>query len=1226
MGKKKVLRMIASVMTAAMVMTGIQFPQTVVNAASSIIYSDDMESEADGWTVTWEDKDAGSVSREANEWAENNTSTWWHFTSSVKQNVKLSYTVSDLDAGSYTASIDADGDNAENMTAGSISIVSGEANPVEQEMVFDGWDVWNTAETEGLTVGEADAITITISITMGASGYFDLDNIILAKEVLEEEEKTAKLADLNTLVQSCTLLAETAYTTESFAALTTALTAAKEICANADEKTLEQITAAYDDLKSAKDALVSADFVDNAGIFVTRVDGLGTDFIKGVDVSSYISIREAGVTFLDWNGNQIDDGQFFEQLKEAGVNYVRIRVWNNPYDEALNGYGGGNNDLAKAKTIGKWATEAGMRVLIDFHYSDFWADPAKQQAPKAWENFTVEEKVNAVSTFTKDSLNELLAAGVDVGMVQVGNETTDGICGESDWETMCQIFNAGSAAIREVSQSSETEIMVALHFTNPEKSGAYASIAKTLNDNNVDYDIFASSYYPYWHGTLDNLTAVLKNVADTYGKKVMVAETSWATTLEDGDGHDNTVRSGSNDSGLDYAISVQGQANEIRNVIQAVADVGEAGIGVMYWEPAWIPVQVYDADAQDAETVLTSNKQKWETYGCGWASSYAGEYDAEDAGQWYGGSAVDNQALFDFNGKPLASLNVFKYVNTGAAAAKELDTVTNPDRIELTYGEDVTAMLPQTVEGVYNDGTTETFPVVWSADDIAAITSCGTYTVNGTASYTNALGVTSEAATTCTVLVLPENLLVQGDFESGYDAWTVSGNGVDGKLTEDSLRGSQALHFWSDSAVEFTLKQSVKVKESGIYSGYMYIQGGDAGDAQKITITVTNQTTAETKTAAAELNGWKNWQQPKAENIKASAGDMLEVQICVSAAANAWGTLDDVFLYRTAVLQEYGITYVLDGGENASSNPSVYNELQQISLENPSKTGYTFDGWYCDSSFQNRVREIAAGTTGELTFYAKWIKNEILVNTIKLNQTDLRLLPGKKQTLTAAINPSDASNQKLTWSSANEKVATVDAQGRVTAVKAGKTTITVTATDHSAATASCKITVPYRITYKLNKGSNHSDNPDNYYNQKITLKNPSRKGYTFVGWYTDSKYKKKITSIAKSSKKNITVYAKWTKVSVGKASVKKVSSTQKQKAKVTINKVSRATGYQIVYSTDAKFKKGVKKVTVTGTTKTLSKLSKGKTYYVKVRAYQLDSAKNKVYGSYSKVKKVKIKK
>ncbi len=237
---------------------------------------------------------------------------------------------------------------------------------------------------------------------------------------------------------------------------------------------------------------------------------------------------------------------------------------------------------------------------------------------------------------------------------------------------MCKLFSAGSAAVREVSEAFETDILVALHFTNPE-SGKYETFAKILAQNEVDYDVFASSYYPYWHGTLENLTETLSAIAEKYDKYVIVAETSWAYTLEDGDGSGNTVAEGTNDTAYGdlvyYDFSVQGQADEISAVISAMAETTN-GIGVFYWEPAWIPVQVYDADADDAETILEENQEIWETYGSGWASSYAAEYDPDDAGVYYGGSAVDNQALFDFEGHPLESLKTFEYVKTGTTAER----------------------------------------------------------------------------------------------------------------------------------------------------------------------------------------------------------------------------------------------------------------------------------------------------------------------------------------------------------------------------------------------------------------------------------------------------------------------------------------------------------------------------------------------------------------------------
>lgn len=257
------------------------------------------------------------------------------------------------------------------------------------------------------------------------------------------------------------------------------------------------------------------------------------------------------------------------------MNYIRARIWHDPYDENGNGYGGGNNDLEAAIEIGKRAAQYDMKLLANFHYSDFWADPAKQQVPKAWKNLSFEDKKTAVYEYTKESLEKMIAAGVNVGMVQVGNETNSAFIGETNWTNISELFNEGSRAVREV----DSDIMIALHFTNPETSGRYANIAKTLDENNVDYDVFASSYYPFWHGTLNNLTSVLQQVANTYQKDVMVVETSYTYTTEDGDGHPNTAPSETGQT-LNYPVSVQGQATAVRDVIGAVVNVGEAGIGV----------------------------------------------------------------------------------------------------------------------------------------------------------------------------------------------------------------------------------------------------------------------------------------------------------------------------------------------------------------------------------------------------------------------------------------------------------------------------------------------------------------------------------------------------------------------------------------------------------------------------------------------------------------------
>ena len=1192
-------------------------------AGTNLLTNGEFESNASGWifTLGGETYEPTLKSAGSDEWMKNNTTGYINVYTDSEQEFVMSQEVTGLSEGTYTATIRVEGEATSSIAADLKFYANEEAVAVNT----DGYNSWTEYTIEDIAVEESGSITVKLAGTLGAKYWMDIDDVTLTKNQSAEEEKEEAVSNLTSLITACKALSESDYTADSWSALQTAITAAEVVAADAENKTVDEINEAVTALQEAKDALVDASIVDTGanGIYVKKVEGLGDDFIKGVDVSSYVSLIDSGVKFRDWDGNVITDQQFFDQLKEAGVNYVRIRVWNDPYDSEGNGYGGGNNDLAKAKTIGKWATEAGMKVLIDFHYSDFWADPDKQQAPKVWADYTIDEKVKAVSEYTTKSITELRDAGVDVGMVQVGNETNNGVCGETSWENMCKIFDAGADAVHAIDSS----ILVAVHFANPEKSGTYATYAKNLSDNEVSYDVFASSYYPYWHGTLDNLTSVLSNIATTYGKKVMVAETSWATTLEDGDGHENTVRDGNNDTyqaGMDYAFTVQGQANEVRSVIQAVRDVGDAGIGVFYWEPAWIPVQVYDSTASDAEAVLASNKAAWEKYGSGWAASYAGEYDAKDAGKWYGGSAVDNQALFDFNGKPLASLNVFKYVDTGATTTKRLDGVTDPDDIEVSYGADITAALPSEVTVEYNDGTKDTASVSWNSEEIAAIVAYGTYTVHGTISYTDESGNTTTLYPKCKVSVLPENLLQQGGFEDGADAWTVEGVGAKGVSDETPRTGNQEFHYYiADSAIDFTLTQSITAAQSGVYSSYLYIQGS-ADTAVELTLTNDTQKTSQSDTANCE--GWKIWQQPKAEGVVATAGDQLTVSIHVTGEAAGWGSIDDVYLYQAESYEQYTITYELNGGTNNASNPACYDETMEVTFKEPTKDGCTFAGWYLDADYKEATTGIAKGSTGAITVYAKWVSDNVPVSKVTLNKTKVGLGKGKTITLKAAVTPEEATNADVTWTSSNPKVATVDANGKVKALKFGKAKITAEAADGSGSKAVCEVTCGYTITYKLNKGTNSEKNPGAYYNEKVTLKNATRKGYTFAGWYADKKFKKKVTAIAKGTKKNVTLYAKWTKVSVGKATLSKAANGSKQSIKVTVKKVEGAKGYRIVYSTDKKFKKNVESVWSKKTGATIKGLEKGKTYYVKVCAYKVDSQKNKVFGSYSSVKKVKIKK
>lgn len=642
---------------------------------------------------------------------------------------------------------------------------------------------------------------------------------------------------------------------------------------------------------------------EEAEVYVEPIENLSEDFVRGVDISSILVEEASGVVYYNEAGEEQD---IFQTLAENGVNYVRVRVWNDPYDENGNGYGGGNNDAAAAAKIGARAAKYGMKLCVDFHYSDFWADPAKQMCPKAWEGMTIEEKSEALYQYTKESLTQIIDAGADVGMVQIGNEINNGMSGETDWTKKRQLLQAGSKAVREVAQEKGQEIQIAVHFTEiDDKTGTFGNALK-LEEKEIDYDIFAVSYYPFWHGTIENLTEVLTTIANDYGKKVMVVENSYLYTTEDGDGSGNSV--GEADVQPEYAANVQGQVNEIRDVCAAVAAVGEAGIGYFYWEPAWIPVNVYDDSATDAAEVLAKNKESWEKDGSGWASSYAAGYDPKDAGQYYGGSSWDNQALFDFEGYPLESLKVFKYLQCGTIVEQTVEDVL---ATEINISMDAELVMPETVSVVFNDRSTVEVPVVWDEEAVAAIDTSagGEYEITG--SFENLTEVAADLALseeTITVLetmqatakisVCRMNLLANNSFEeTDTSMWVIEGNGTDFQnKSADAYSGDISLHFWSNDEISFTVKQQLTGLEPGIYEFGFYLQGGDVGDAAEMYAYADNG--SERLKTETGVVGWTVWQNPVVTNITVGEDGTLTVGASINSGAKGWGTLDDFYLYK----------------------------------------------------------------------------------------------------------------------------------------------------------------------------------------------------------------------------------------------------------------------------------------------------------------------------------------
>ena len=404
---------------------------------------------------------------------------------------------------------------------------------------------------------------------------------------------------------------------------------------------------------------------------VKKINNMSQSSIRGMDISSYTALKKAGVKYYDFDGKETS---LLKVLHDNGVNYIRIRIWNDPTNEKGETYGGGANDVAAGLEIAKEAAQYDMKLLLDFHYSDFWADPALQKVPKAWEkdkNDTEKMKQN-VYDFTKDTIKKFQEVGADIGMVQVGNEITNGMLdimpdrskGETYKDTwgnaknariLCGYLKAGIKAVRECTPKA----LVTLHL----ESMGYGKCSEIMNaweQNGVDYDVFGSSFYQFWQGNSSkNALAGLQkieNLAKSRGKMYAVMETSWLNSLKDSDGTPNVIGEGHANAKV-YSDDPQGQVDALTDMYQTLLS-NDNGLGAFYWEGAWIPVKA-------GWTNWKYNKDMSDRYGTGWAAQGAKGYYPDNKMYYngqpaWGGSSWDNQTLFDCNGYPLQSLKFYK--------------------------------------------------------------------------------------------------------------------------------------------------------------------------------------------------------------------------------------------------------------------------------------------------------------------------------------------------------------------------------------------------------------------------------------------------------------------------------------------------------------------------------------------------------------------------------------
>ncbi|MFK4245890.1 arabinogalactan endo-beta-1,4-galactanase [Micromonospora chokoriensis] len=307
--------------------------------------------------------------------------------------------------------------------------------------------------------------------------------------------------------------------------------------------------------------------------------------MRGADVSSLQRSLDVGARYYDAGGVARDP---LDILKSVGVNYVRLRVWNNP----VSGYNNKSRVLAQARV----ARAKGLKVLIDFHYSDTWADPGKQYKPAAWIGHSLSQLRADVYTFTYDVCSSLRAQGTPPDSVQIGNEINVGMLWNegrvvnNDFAPLAGLLKRGYRATKDCGSG----IPVMIHTANADSNANAHWFYDGIRAQGVQWDITALSYYCMWHGTLANLYNNIVDLRGRYGKPVVIAETAYPFTRDNADSEPNAIGDATCDG---ISATWSGQAQEFDWVQNTARNAG--AIGVFYWEPTWYAVRGNGWDPAD---------------------------------------------------------------------------------------------------------------------------------------------------------------------------------------------------------------------------------------------------------------------------------------------------------------------------------------------------------------------------------------------------------------------------------------------------------------------------------------------------------------------------------------------------------------------------------------------------------------------------------------------------
>jgi arabinogalactan endo-1,4-beta-galactosidase len=439
------------------------------------------------------------------------------------------------------------------------------------------------------------------------------------------------------------------------------------------------------------------------------------DFIKGMDISFLPELKELGAEFYDADGNK---KEVWELLKENGVNSIRLRIWNEPDNVTESG---GYCSLEQTIAMAKLIKQNGMSFFLDFHYSDWWADPGKQVKPKAWEKLEFDELVQAVHDYTRDVLYKMEEEGVLPDMVQIGNEIRSGMLfpeGEvPNYRQLVMLINSGIRAVRELRKEHEIKIMIHL-----DQGGRYYYLREwfdaVMAAGLEEFDIIGVSYYPFWHGSFTDLKNSLVKLVERYGKPIVVAETAhaWRNAGDGFIGEQSEKIAG-------FPASPWGQKQVLDLVMNITASLeNEMGLGIYYWEPVVLPF--------------------------------------EGKGGWW-----SNMGVFNERGEALPALNSFRFVRENFRQ-KEIAKIYEPEKIIQKLGEEV--KLPKSIKVLYFDGEINEIKVVWEK---FSFKETGDYRING---KLESIGRTVEAEVQVVEYIeTSHNYIGNAAFEDGLRGWEI---------------------------------------------------------------------------------------------------------------------------------------------------------------------------------------------------------------------------------------------------------------------------------------------------------------------------------------------------------------------------------------------------------------------------------------------------------------------